>query len=169
MTSATYSPAFLAAVTETLRQEGGYVNDPQDPGGETNFGISKRQYPTLDIAHLTRDDAIAIYARDYWRPVRGDELPWPIAVVLFDINVNGGAPVRWLQEALSLPIDGIFGPATLAAARKHPDPKAVAGRVLRRRILYYVALPTFARFGAGWVQRSFDLYRIACEGGPAPS
>jgi lysozyme family protein len=64
--SAQYPQDFTASVEDVLKWEGGYVNDPDDPGGETNFGISKRSYPTLDIKGLTRDGAIAIYYRDWW-------------------------------------------------------------------------------------------------------
>lgn len=162
-----YSAAFTAAVTATLAQEGGYVNDPRDPGGETNFGISKRAYPAIDIKALTRDDAIAIYFRDYWQPIHGDALPYPVALVLFDIRVNGGAGVKWLQEALGVTADGVLGPATLAAANASTDPAGLAGRILRRRVLFYSSLPTFAAFGAGWVQRAFDIYRLALAGLPS--
>lgn len=58
-----------------LAEEGGLVNHPRDPGKLTNFGISQRGYPDLDIAHLTREQAIAIYRRDYWNPIKGDDLP----------------------------------------------------------------------------------------------
>lgn len=155
-----YSAAFLAAVAETLRQEGGYANRPEDPGGETNFGISKRAYPNLHIRALRRDDAIAIYHRDYWLPVHGDELPFPIALVLFDSRVNGGAPVRWLQEALGVAIDGVLGPQTHAALAAADIP-ALVGRVLRRRVLYLASLPNWSIEKKGWVQRCFDIHRVA--------
>ena len=58
--------AFAKAIAFTLQREGGHVNDPDDPGGETNFGLSKRAYPYLDIAGLTLDQATHIYRRDYW-------------------------------------------------------------------------------------------------------
>jgi lysozyme family protein len=163
-----YSPAFLAAVAFTLRQEGGYANSAADPGGETNFGISKRQYPQLDIEALTRDAAIAIYHRDYWQRVRGDELPFPIAVVLFDTAVNGGAPVRWLQLALGgLTVDGQLGPATIVAAQRVPDPLSVALRVLRRRIVFNAGLATWKDFGATWVQRALECAVLAASTRPA--
>ncbi len=161
-----YSAAFIAAVSVTLGQEGGYVNNPADPGGETQWGISKRTYPSVDIKALTHDDAIAIYHRDYWLAVRGDELPYPVALVLFDIQVNGGHPVKWLQQALGLTADEILGPATIAAANASTDPAALAGRVLRRRVMYYTTLGTFPTFGAGWVQRCFDVYRAALATSP---
>jgi lysozyme family protein len=156
-----YSAAFTAAVTATLAQEGGYANDPADPGGETNFGISKKRYPSIDIKNLTQDEAIAIYFRDYWSPSRCDAFPFPIAMALFDIAVNGGAGVKWLQAALGVAVDGVLGPATIAAANAAPDPVAVVGHIMRRRAMYYVSLPTFASFGAGWIQRCFDIYRVA--------
>lgn len=166
-----YSAAFLRAVELILAQEGGYANNPADPGGETNFGISKRQYPHVDIRNLTRDDAIAIYHRDYWLTVRGDELPFPVALVLFDTQVNGGAPVRWLQLALggSLAVDGQLGPATMRAVQTCTDPVGLAGRILRRRIVFNAGLPTWKDFGPGWAQRCLDLYRAAIEAAPVIS
>jgi len=166
MSDAAYSAAFLAAVAITLAQEGGYSNNPADPGGETNFGISKRMYPSVDIKNLTRDGAIEIYHRDYWTPVRGDELAFPVALTLFDIQVNGGAPVKWLQQALGVTADGILGSGTIAAAHAATDARALAARIMRRRVMYWASLGTFAEFGAGWVQRAFDVYRAACEGAP---
>ena len=57
---------FLEIVYDTLDHEGGYVNDPTDPGGETNYGISKRAYPKIDIKALTKHEAVKIYYKDYW-------------------------------------------------------------------------------------------------------
>lgn len=171
------SAAFAKAVEVVLGAEGGFQADPEDAGnwtggakgrGElrgTNWGISAARYPSIDIAALTREDAIAIYHQDYWAAVRGDELPYPVALVLFDIKVNGGRPVEWLQQAVGgIAVDGAFGPATLAAVNRVADTKALAGRVLRRRVLYYTTLGNFARYGSTWIQRCFDVYRAAIEG-----
>src|ERR1044072_8557468 len=84
------TPAFKSAVEIILAHEGGYSFDPRDPGGETNFGISKRQYPNLNIKDLTRERAKAIYFSDYWNKVRGDSLPFGVALVAFDYAVNAG-------------------------------------------------------------------------------
>src|SRR5690606_39725856 len=82
---------FLRAVEVVLEHEGGYVNDPRDPGGETNWGISKRAYPDLDIANLTRTDAIAIYYRDWWQRYEYDRLKDDAVVTkLLDMAVNMG-------------------------------------------------------------------------------
>ena len=82
--------------------EGGYVNDPKDPGGETNFGISKRSYPRLDIGRLTWADAKVIYKKDFWDAVRGDELPLGVDLVVCDpaIHSGPGFAIKLLQKAL---------------------------------------------------------------------
>ena len=97
------SEPFDTAMTAVLGYEGGYVNDPNDPGGETNWGISKRAYPNLDVKNLTRDGAIQIYRRDYWDALGCDRFPSVIAIALFDAAVNQGpvAAVRILQRALA--------------------------------------------------------------------
>jgi len=81
---------FEAVMRYTLDWEGGYLWDPDDPGGETNHGISRRQYPHLDIANLTRVQTMAIYLRDYWRPYHEDIASYQIASRLFDLSVNMG-------------------------------------------------------------------------------
>ncbi len=91
---------FQRALEFTLQWEGGYVNHPDDPGGETKFGISKRAYPKLNIASLTKEQAASIYLNDYW--IRGgcDKLAWPLNAVAFDTAVNCGigAMTKMLQE-----------------------------------------------------------------------
>ena len=94
-----------------LSEEGGLSDHPQDPGGLTKYGISRRAYPDLDIRRLTMDDAIELYRRDYWNPVHGTDLPPPLALLLFDAAVNQGAgtAVRLLQKAVGVTEDGNFG------------------------------------------------------------
>jgi len=126
---------FLLAIEKILKAEGGYVDDPDDYGGETNFGISKRSYPELDIKVLTREEAIAIYKRDYWDKLRLDEANnQDIAEELFDTAVNQGwsAAADYLQEAInllsyrpSIVQDGIVGPKTLSAVNNCPYPGAL--------------------------------------------
>jgi lysozyme family protein len=146
-----------SSIAFVLDHEGGYGNDPQDSGGETNFGLSKRSYPHLDIKSLTRPGAAAIYWRDFWTPMRCGELPPIFGAALFDAAVNEGphAAVVLLQAALGVPVDGVLGPRTLAAVR-------VAGRsllmeFLARRILQYAASPKFGHDGKGWIRRVLDL------------
>lgn len=87
-----FSKDFNDAFAFTVGIEAGYVNDPADPGGETNFGISKRAYPNLDIKKLTLEDAKGIYWKDYWLKTGCNNLPFPMNIVIFDNAVNAGVP-----------------------------------------------------------------------------
>jgi lysozyme family protein len=154
--------AFDRAVELVLKWEGGYVNDPRDPGGETNFGISKRSYPAEDVRALTRERAIALYHRDYWQPIQGDALPPMLALAVFDaaVNMGVGTAIRLLQRTLGVPVDGVIGPQTLQAAARHAD--ALAVRTFQaQRVLQYAKMPTFPTFGFGWVARALDVYHAA--------
>lgn len=155
-----YSDKFLRAVDFVLRWEGGYDNDPDDPGGETNFGIDKRSHPEVDIKNLTRAGAIAIYHSDYWKRVRAEELPDKIAEVVMDIGVNNGTgrAIKWLQEALIVTVDGVIGPKTIEAARASV-PHLIAGSLLQRRENFYrsIAKGRMAKFLKGWLNRNNDL------------
>lgn len=149
---------FDAAVQFVLDHEGGYVWHVADKGGETNFGISQRAYPSEDIRTLTRDRAIEIYRRDYW-----DALPDvydPVRFLLFDFGVNAGVnrSVRTLQTAIGTTADGIFGPKSHAALNSSSNP---LGEFSVQRQMYYTRLPTFGTFGLGWTRRTFDAYRYA--------
>lgn len=109
------------AIDFVLRMEGGYSNDPHDPGGETKYGISKKSYPNLDIKNLTDQQAREIYKKDYWEACNCDELPTSFAIGTFDCAVNQGVgkAKRILQIALDMEnIDGIIGPKTIAASFK---------------------------------------------------
>lgn len=81
---------FEKAIKFIFKWEGGYVNDPLDPGGETKYGISKRSYPNVDIRELTEQDAKDLYWRDYWDKAGCEDLPWPMCLVVLDAAVNHG-------------------------------------------------------------------------------
>src|SRR5271169_2172410 len=110
---------FDQAFDRLLGNEGGYVNNPADPGGETNWGIAKRSYPSVDIKNLTRDQAKAIYLRDFWLRGKMDQYDPAIAFQIFDIAVNSGIEtgVRILQRAAGVADDGNIGPVTAAAVK----------------------------------------------------
>jgi lysozyme family protein len=133
------------------------VNDPNDPGGETKFGISKRSYPNLDIANLTVDDAQAIYQRDYWNTVQGDALPWPLACYVFDAAVNQGHPTAklLLQTALGVAADGKIGPVTLAAASRAGAYQNAC--FMSTRAFEYMKARNFQQYGRGWFNRLFEI------------
>ncbi len=97
---------------------GGYGIDPNDPGGETKWGISQKAFPQLDIKNLTLEKAKDIYLTDYWNPCHCDELPSQFAIAMFDCGVNQGtgAARRLLQMALGVRVDGNIGSYTIKAA-----------------------------------------------------
>lgn len=141
-----------------IGHEGGYVNNPRDPGGETKYGISKRSYPHLDIKNLTLDDAKAIYRRDFWDRIRGDELPYSIALVTFDAAVNCGIGMgpRFTQSALRVAADGKIGPLTIKAAQTQ-NPRDVVVEALALRNVYNADLGNWDDAGLGWSRRLFRL------------
>lgn len=155
---------FLDLIDRVLSHEGGYVNDPRDPGGETKWGISKRSYPQLNIKGLTRDDAKAIYERDFWQRVQGDKLPRPFAFQALDAAVNHGIgnAVRWMQRAAGVADDGYIGPATLAAVAR-AEPADLVLNFNAERLEFYARLQTFDTFGRGWTRRVAGNLRYAAQ------
>nr|WP_295941164.1 glycosyl hydrolase 108 family protein [uncultured Acidovorax sp.] len=155
---------FLDLVDRVLSHEGGYVNDPNDPGGETKWGISKRSYPHLNIKDLTRQDAIAIYQRDFWQRVQGDKLPVPFVFQALDAAVNHGIgnAVRWMQRAAGVADDGVIGPVTLAAVARQ-EPADLVLNFNAERLEFYAKLQTFDHFGRGWTRRVAQNLRFAAQ------
>lgn len=123
---------------EIVRREGGYVNDPDDPGGATKYGVTihtLRNIPwgdldrdgdidVMDVRALTPEHAVQIFEERYFHGPRIDELPEPLHATVFDMYVNAGAnAVKILQRLLSelgekLAIDGVIGPFTIAATHR---------------------------------------------------
>lgn len=136
-----------------IGHEGGYVNHPNDPGGETNWGISKRSYPNVDIKNLTRDQAKEIYKRDYWDRC-GNILSPGMKFQVFDASVNHGLPnaIRMLQNAVGAAPDGYWGPISTKLYREMDD-NDVAMRFLAFRLDFMRKLSTFKTFGSGWSGR----------------
>lgn len=138
--------------------------DNDDPGGLTKFGIDQRSHPHLDIRKLTKADAVAIYHRDYWLPLRCHELPLPVGEVVFDIGVNNGKAraAKWLQETLGVAADGFIGPVTLKAAGE-AGAEALAAKLLTRRATFYrnIAKGRKAKFLKGWLNRNAALRDFA--------
>lgn len=145
-----------------IGHEGGYVNNPADPGGETKYGISKRAYPGEDIKNLTLDRAKAIYLRDYWVPAGCQNVPDSICFDLFDMAVNSGikAAVKCLQTAAGCTVDGVLGPKTLAAIAAL-DGARVSARFNGARLQFMASLGTWSTFGRGWANRiASNLLRV---------
>jgi lysozyme family protein len=145
---------FDSAFEKLIGHEGSYVNDPRDPGGETNWGISKRSYPDIDIKSLTIEQAKALYKRDYWDRARCDSLHPIIAFQVFDAAVNSGIgqSIRFLQKAVGVADDGVVGPKTLAAIQQQDLAELIA-RFNAERLEFMTKLSNWDRFGKGWARR----------------
>ena len=141
--------------TRLLGNEGGYVNNPADPGGETNWGITKRSYPALDIKNLTQDEAKAIYKRDFWDKCRCDDLTPTLAFAVFDCAVNSGneQAIKLLQQTIGVVVDGVMGQVTLNAINAAVPPKIVTAKYLGHRLQFMTNLRPWDTFNKGWARR----------------
>lgn len=146
--------SFDSCFERLIGHEGGYVNDPRDPGGETKFGVCKRSYPMEDIAGMTLDRAKQIYRRDFWSPAGCDAVPDELRFDLFDTAVNSGVKtaIKMLQRAAGAFPDGVLGPNTLLHVTSM-NPHRLMARFNGQRLDYLNDLPTWPAFGKGWTQR----------------
>lgn len=158
---------FHVCLAETLKWEGGYSNDPVDPGGPTMCGIIQRVYdawrdrhhaPRRSVREIERAEIESIYHANYWQLVRGDELPRGIDLAVFDFGVNSGpgTGIKALQRALGIKEDGHLGPATLQAcyeAERAGRAGEIVALIMQRRRQYLRSLAIFWRFGRGWLRR----------------
>jgi lysozyme family protein len=157
---------FDRLIGKVLEHEGGYINDPADPGGETKYGICKRSYPTVDIKNLTLEQAKGIYYCDWWLRLRCNDIQDDqIAQKLLDtcVNVGKAAGVKILQKALCdvgqrVAVDGIIGPKTVDAVNR-ADPNRLLAAMRIRQAEHYRELikrnPKLARFQRGWEKRAY--------------
>jgi lysozyme family protein len=160
------SPAadFSTAFERLMGHEGGYVNNPNDPGGETNWGISKRSYPKLDIRNLTRDSAALIYRNDFWDRIQADSLPFSISFQLFDFAINSGieTAIRYFQRALGVADDGHWGPVSQAAADKASETDMVL-LLNAERLEFMTKLSNWSDASRGWSRRIANNLRFASQ------
>lgn len=158
------SDLFLKMFTRLIGNEGGYVNNPNDPGGETKFGISKRSYPNLDIKNLTVPQAQAIYYHDFWQPINGDSLLDGIAYQLFDFAANSGiqTSIRAYQRALGVADDGHFGPVSIEASKKQSEPDQIM-LILAERLEFMTKCKNWKDAGAGWSNRVAKCLRYGAQ------
>lgn len=145
------------ALVHLLGNEGGFVDHPEDPGGATNFGITQRTARLNgylgDMRNFTVSQAIEIYHKSYWAPIKADQLPDTLRFHVFDAAVNSGPTqaIKWLQRAAGVAEDGVIGPRTIAAAAA-VSPAKYNGIRLR----FMTDLSTWATFGKGWARRIAD-------------
>ena len=155
-----------------LHHEGGYVNHPKDPGGETNLGVTKKVYQehggTKDMKDLLVEDVAPIYKKGYWDKMKCDDIPSGLDLCLFDFGVNAGPgrAAKFLQSMIGTTVDGGIGPNTLAKLeeyiRENGEHEAV-NKYQEMRQKYYEQLSTFATFGRGWTRRVQETTKLALD------
>ncbi len=161
----TYSPVFEHAFLQLMVDEGGYVNDPVDPGGETKYGITKRSYPNVDIKNLTIPQAKVIYYRDFWLPGPYEQIAYaPLAEKVFNSAVNMGSSraYRLLQDAVNvlggkLVPDGVLGPKSIVAINKMDGNKVLIQFRVEQANYYHSLVarrPSLGKYIKGWLRRA---------------
>lgn len=155
-----------------LHHEGGYVNHPKDPGGETNLGVTKRVYEewggTKDMKDLEVEDVEPIYKKNYWDRVKAESLPGGLDLCVFDFGVNAGTgrAAKYLQTMIGTVADGGIGPNTLKAVGNYVESEGVEQTIKNyqaARQEYYESLSTFETFGRGWTRRVDETTKMAIE------
>ena len=151
---------FKECLDLVLKSEGGWVNHPSDPGGETNLGVTKRVWieyvghPVESLKKLTKEDVAPLYELKYWRPCYCEVLPRGLDFVVFSMGVNAGPgrSVKLLQSAIGCVPDGVIGPRTreLISSSNGAD---IIKKFSTARREYYQSLKTFPIFGKGWLAR----------------
>lgn len=161
---------FDAALKAILHHEGGFSDHPQDPGGMTNLGVTKRVWEEW-VGHevdektmrgLTPEIVGPMYKAKYWDKIKGDDLPAGVDYCVFDAAVNSGPgrAVKWLQGCVGVDQDGGIGPKTLAAVAAF-DPKELVEDYAKRRLSFLMDLKTWPTFGKGWGRRVAEVQTSA--------
>ena len=157
-----------------LHHEGGYVNHPEDPGGITNLGVTKRVYEDWvgysvsehTMQNLTEEDVAPIYRKNYWDRIKADDMPSGLDLCVFDFGVNAGTgrAAKYLQRMIGTTPDGGIGPMTLKALDEYIENKDVGTAIAEyqhRRQTYYEGLKHFGTFGRGWTRRVTETTEAA--------
>jgi lysozyme family protein len=172
---------FAACLPEILRHEGGWADHPKDPGGATMKGITigtyaqwkGRKVTKAELRAITDAEVAAIYKRNYWDKVRGDDLPAGLDLVAFDAAVNSGPSrgAKWLQQGLGVAADGKVGPMTIEAAKtfdRTGDADDAINGALDARLAFLRGLKTWPTFGKGWGRRVAEVRAKALAMADAP-
>lgn len=155
---------FETVAPDLLRDEGGYVDHPRDPGGATNYGVTigtlsawlGRRATKQDVRDLAIETAMEIYKAQYWDTVRGDDLPAGVDYAVYDYAVNSGPAraARELQRVVGASPDGVVGAMTLQAVRTcGKTPGEIIDALCDRRLAFMKTLKTWSTFGKGWSAR----------------
>lgn len=162
---------FDEALRRVLVHEGGKVDDPRDPGGRTNRGVTQRTFNAYlqsikkkprDVFTMTDAECKAIYKRRYWDVVKGDQLPPGIDYVVFDGAVNSGSAqsVKWLQRALGVTVDGELGLMTMQSIDKAKDHDELVSDICARRLAFLRALKHWRTYKNGWTSRVSNVKAV---------
>ena len=166
------SNKFSEALEIILHNEGGYVNHPTDPGGETNLGVTKRVYEDFggekEMKDLTKEDVEPIYKKNYWDRVKGDDLPEGLDLCIFDFAVNAGPgrAAKFIQRLVNTTVDGGIGPNTLGKINEYVEHYGLSQTIESYALMrqnYYESLSTFDTFGKGWTRRVSEVTEKAKE------
>ena len=155
-----------------LKHEGGFVNNPKDPGGMTNLGVTKKVWEEF-VGHevdeaamraLTPDLVKPLYKKNYWDKIKGDELPAGLDYAAYDLAVNSGTgrAAKYLQQIAGVPADGVIGPKSLEAI-KGCNPEESVEALCGMRLDFLKRLPTWDTFGKGWGRRVEEVEAKASE------
>lgn len=149
-----------------LKDEGGYVNHPRDPGGRTNLGVTQRVWEVYighkvteeEMRALTVEKVKPLYKRNYWDACNGDFLPLGVDLVVFDYAVNSGVArsLKTLQKVVGTEADGRAGPDTMRALQDYINrqgPRGLIDALCESRMKFLRALGTWNDFGKGWTRR----------------
>ena len=163
---------FEQCLALVLKEEGGYVNDPRDPGGRTNHGVTQKTWESyvghpvteMDMMNLTIQDVAPLYKEQYWDKINGDSLPLGIDYATFDMAVNSGVgrAAKTLQQVLGVAQDGQVGEATISACEA-ANPREIATGVCEKRLAFLQSLPTYDTFGRGWSSRVASVEKAAFD------
>lgn len=147
---------------ELIKSEGGFVNNPKDPGGATNWGVTKAVWEAWvkhtvtvdDMKNLTQEEVKPLYYEKYWKPVKADELPIGVDFLVFSFGVNAGVgrAIKTLQTSLGVVADGAIGSNTMKKIQE-ADSKTLIENFSNAKISFYKSLSTFPTFGKGWLNR----------------
>jgi hypothetical protein len=163
---------FEQCLAFVLKSEGGYVDDPNDPGGATKFGVTlntmsnwrKTNVTKDDMRDLTINDVMPIYRQWYWDRCRCDQLPSGVDYCVFDAAVNSGCSqsVKFLQAALNVTVDGLIGPHTIGASSQR-DASELIEQFCEERLHFMQSLRTWNFYGKGWSARVESVKQAALQ------
>jgi lysozyme family protein len=158
--------SFDDAFDALIGNEGGFSDNPKDPGGAAMWGVTERVARahgyTGAMRDLPRETAKTIAKKRYWDPLHLDYFDPRVAFQIFDANYNGGHPVIWMQGAAGVKADGILGPQTIAAV-KALDPLRFILCWNALRLRYYTSLKNWPSFGKGWTNRIADNLKLGAS------